>query len=121
MNAVNWFEIPVRDMNRAKGFYQSVFKVECQHLTMGDAVMEMFPWTVGDEGSSGCLIQSEGYTPSFEGSLVYFAVEDIEGTLNRVEQNGGDTLIPKMSIGEHGFIAHFKDCEGNRVALHAQQ
>jgi len=26
-----------------------------------------------------------------------------------------------MSIGEYGFIAHFQDSEGNRVALHAEK
>ncbi len=26
--------------------------------------------------------------------------------------------MPRMGIGEHGFIAHFEDTEGNRVALH---
>jgi predicted enzyme related to lactoylglutathione lyase len=24
-----------------------------------------------------------------------------------------------MAIGEYGFIAHFEDTEGNRVALHS--
>ena len=44
---------------------------------------------------------------------------DIEGTLAKVNANGGQTLMPKTSIGEYGYIAHFQDCEGNRVALHA--
>jgi predicted enzyme related to lactoylglutathione lyase len=26
--------------------------------------------------------------------------------------------MPRMSIGAHGFIAHFEDTEGNRVAVH---
>jgi predicted enzyme related to lactoylglutathione lyase len=28
-------------------------------------------------------------------------------------------LNGKQSIGAHGFVAHFEDTEGNRVALHA--
>jgi predicted enzyme related to lactoylglutathione lyase len=27
--------------------------------------------------------------------------------------------MPKTSIGENGFMAHFTDTEGNRVALHS--
>jgi len=27
----------------------------------------------------------------------------------------------KMSIGDHGFIAMFRDTEGNRVALHSPE
>jgi predicted enzyme related to lactoylglutathione lyase len=27
--------------------------------------------------------------------------------------------MPKIGIGTYGFIAHFEDSDGNRVALHA--
>jgi predicted enzyme related to lactoylglutathione lyase len=30
-------------------------------------------------------------------------------------------LRAKTSIGQHGFVGHFEDCEGNRVALHSMQ
>lgn len=56
--------------------------------------------------------------PSHDGSLVYLNVDKIDLTLEAINSTGGKTLMPKMSIGEHGFIAHFEDTEGNRVALH---
>jgi predicted enzyme related to lactoylglutathione lyase len=46
-------------------------------------------------------------------------VEDINGKLVKINAKGGKTLLPKMAIGEYGFIAHFEDSEGNRVALHS--
>jgi predicted enzyme related to lactoylglutathione lyase len=46
-------------------------------------------------------------------------VADIEGTLAKIAGAGGSTIVPKMSIGEHGFFAQFQDSEGNRVALHS--
>ena len=36
-----------------------------------------------------------------------------------VDAEGGKTFNEKMSIGEHGFVAHFEDSEGNCVALHS--
>jgi predicted enzyme related to lactoylglutathione lyase len=51
--------------------------------------------------------------------MVYFSVDDIEGTLGKIGSKGGKTLVPKMGIGEHGFIAHFEDTEGNRLGLHS--
>jgi hypothetical protein len=51
---------------------------------------------------------------------VYFSVEDIEGTLSKVNGHGGKTLQPKMGIGEHGFIGLFEDTEGNRLGLHSR-
>jgi len=118
-NAVGWFEIPVHDMKRAVSFYEHVFATPLQSMQMGPADMAMFPMNPVGPGASGCLIRTEGYTPSFDGSVVYFSVGDIEGTLKRVLSKGGATVVPKMSIGEHGFVAHFKDTEGNRVALNS--
>ena len=120
-NPVNWFEIPVAEMDRAKKFYEAVLGYKLEVHEMGPALMAWFPMEEGAEGAMGSLVQSEGYTPSQEGSMVYFSVEDIDATLSRVNENGGSTFNPKTSIGEHGFVAHFNDTEGNRVALHSNQ
>jgi predicted enzyme related to lactoylglutathione lyase len=119
-NAVNWFEIPVSDMDRAKKFYETVLGYELALNSMGPMHMAWFPMEQGGTGSTGSLIKAEGYVPSETGSVVYFSVEDIEATLAKVNENGGETVNPKTSIGEYGFVAHFKDTEGNKVALHSQ-
>lgn len=120
-NAVGWFEIPVTDLNRAKKFYEQVFGTELSLNEMGPMKMAWFPMVKEGEGAAGTLVKSEGFTPSHLGALVYFSVEDLEDTLKKIQGKGGKTLLPKTSIGEYGFIAHFEDCEGNRVALHSQQ
>jgi predicted enzyme related to lactoylglutathione lyase len=61
------------------------------------------------------------YAPSHAGALVYLTVDNMNGMLKRVHASGGKTLMPKMQIGAYGFIAHFEDSEGNRVALHAKE
>ncbi len=38
-NPVNWFEIPVKDMNRAKSFYEQVLGVELALNEMGGSEM----------------------------------------------------------------------------------
>lgn len=119
MNPIVWFEIPVGDMPRAKSFYEKVFQLEITEQPMGEAQMGMFPWEQGKDGASGALIAHKEYTPSHSGTLVYFGSEDIDGTLERVIQNGGKVLMPKFDIGEYGFCGTFEDTEGNRVALHS--
>ena len=119
MNPVNWFEIPVSDLRRAKEFYEKVFGYELSSHDMGSWKMAWFPMKKDEAGSAGTLMQSEGYTPSKKGTLVYFTVQDIDKTLDKIKKNGGKVLMPKKDIGEHGFIAHFEDCEGNKVALHS--
>ena len=119
-NPVIWFEIPANELDRAKSFYENSLGLELTNSEMGPLEMAWFPMERGATGAAGTLVKAEGYSPSHEGSVVYFNVSEIEGTLERVEQNGGRTLMPKMGIGEHGFIAHFEDSEGNRVALHSE-
>ena len=119
-NPVNWFEIPATDLDRAQSFYETVLGIEMHRQDMGDLKMAWFPMVEGGEGATGTLVQNENYTPSHAGAMVYFSVESIEDAIGRVAENGGTVLNPKSSIGEFGFVAHFEDSEGNRVALHAE-
>ena len=41
--------------------------------------------------------------------------------LAQVEKAGGKIVMPKTSTGGNGFMALFKDTEGNRVALHSMK
>ncbi len=80
--------------------------------------MGFFPMEMGAAGAAGTLILGDGYKPSHDGSLVYINVDKIDPTLKAINEAGGKTLLPRTSIGQHGFFAHFQDTEGNRVALH---
>ncbi len=117
-NPVDWFEIPVNDMAKAKTFYESALGVEITESEMGPSKMGFFPMAMGAAGAAGTLVKGDGYKPSHDGSLVYIHVDKIDSTLDAINSAGGKTLMPRMSIGENGFIAHFEDTEGNRVALH---
>jgi predicted enzyme related to lactoylglutathione lyase len=117
----NWFEIPVKDLDRAAKFYEKVFDVKLSREDMAGLKMAMFPFTQGAPGAAGSLVQAESYVPSHAGSIVYFSVEDIPETLRRINANGGKTLMPKTGIGEYGFIAQYEDTEGNRLALHSMK
>jgi len=122
INPVNWFEIPVIDLERARTFYESVFGYRLEVHDMDFVMMAWFPEMINDAyGATGSLVRGEGYVPSQGGTLVYFPVEDIELVLEKVAANGGKALLPKTDIGQYGFIAHFLDCEGNRIGLHSMK
>ena len=105
-------------MARAKTFYETILALEVTETEMGPNRMGWFPMEMGAMGSAGTLICGDGYKPSHDGLLVYIHVDSIDPTLETVNGSGGRTLMPRTSIGEHGFIAHIEDTEGNRVALH---
>jgi uncharacterized protein len=44
-------------------------------------------------------------------------VPDIEAALKAVNEAGGSTVGERMTVGEMGFAAYFKDSEGNVVGL----
>jgi uncharacterized protein len=119
MNPVDWFEIPVADMTRAKSFYEAVFGLQISLNKIGQLEMGWMPMENNVYGAAGSLVKAEGYVPSHTGTLVYFGVPDVGPVLEKIKQSGGKILLPKTSIGEYGFIAHFEDPEGNRVALHS--
>ena len=123
-NMVNWFEIPVTDMDRAKKFYDIVFDIEISVHDMNELVMWWFPFAEGKPGATGSLVKHKDfYCPSEkDGTLIYFSSEDVQIQLDKVEPAGGKILQPKKQISEgHGYMALFLDSEGNRIALHSQR
>ncbi len=121
-NSLNWFEIPVKDFERARHFYQVVFGIHMNVDNMMGMKMAFFPMEMGSGKASGALVQSDFHTPSMDGSIIYLnANPDMTDIIKRIEQEGGQILMPKTHItNEIGYMAFFKDSEGNRVALHSQ-
>lgn len=120
-NMVGWFEIPVKDMERAKAFYEKVFDVSISVHDLGGIIMGWFPDASGKKGASGSLVKHEMYKPSkTDGPLLYFTCSNLNNELSRVEAAGGEIMQSKTGIGGgHGFMALLKDTEGNRIALHS--
>ncbi|MDX2217317.1 MAG: VOC family protein [Oculatellaceae cyanobacterium bins.114] len=119
-NPVGYFEIPVNDLDRAIRFYEAVFGYDFERATVDGNEMAWFPLAEDAPGISGALAKGESYTPTTQGSLVYFSTDNIDDTLSKANSNGGKTLYPKTSIGDLGWVAEFEDSEGNRIALHSR-
>lgn len=120
-NPVNWFEIAVIDLDRAKKFYGTVFQTDFQDLDLGHAKMAMFAMDHAKTGAGGSLLLAGPAKPSGDGTTIYFSCEDCAVEAARVEENGGKIVFPKMDIGDHGFVSQFIDTEGNRIGLHSNQ
>ena len=118
-NAVNWFEIPATDIDRAVKFYSTVLNTELQQQDMMGTKMAFF--TNETEGVGGSICSGEGYTPSANGAKIYLnGGEDLAGPLSKVEAAGGKVVLPKTKItDEIGYMATFIDTEGNSVSFHS--
>ncbi|EAR01985.1 VOC family protein [Maribacter sp. HTCC2170] len=119
-NAINWFEIPATDYERAKKFYNAMLGIEIADMPMPEGQYGMFPYDNDNNGVGGGLVEMEGVKPSAEGITIYLnGGDDLSAPLGRVGAAGGKVIMPKTDIGENGFMAQFLDTEGNRVALHS--
>ncbi len=113
----NWIEIPVKDMSRAKAFYEKVLQEKLQPMEMGPVQYALFP--VEDRFNCGALAHGDGYEPATQGVTVYLdGGEDLDTRLARVAKAGGTVIMPKTFLGkEAGHIGLFLDSEGNRIGL----
>src|SRR5690606_27850504 len=124
VNSVNWFELYVRDMDRARAFYEAVFGVTLQPLKPpGDDGLEMWEFPGGQDryGANGALCRMPGVEPGPGGTVVYFATEHCGDAAERVVAAGGRILRPRMSIGPFGFVALVVDTEGHLIGRHSVQ
>lgn len=115
---IAWFEIPVRDFERAKRFYEQLLGVELREETMADARMGIFPgWS---EHAGGAIVAMPEYEPSQNGSVVYLHTNgDLQRQLDLAPSLGGAVLWPKTALPGCGFFAQIRDIEGNRVGLYS--
>ena len=123
-NALNWFEIPVSNFDRAKKFYETIFNYEMPESFMGSTRMGFFLHDMPAGKVGGAIVLNEQLlSPSENGSLIYLnAQPDLQIILSKVEAAGGIILKSKTIISEEqnlGYWALMKDTEGNRVALHS--
>lgn len=125
-NMVGWFEIYVKDMDRARKFYETVFQVQLTKMEMPEGMtdeMYSFPGDMeaANYGSPGALVKMDGYEPSGKGTIVYFSSADCAVEESRVAEAGGKVITPKTSIGAYGHMCLISDSEGNTIGIHSME
>jgi predicted enzyme related to lactoylglutathione lyase len=122
MNALNWFEIPAADFDRATRFYETTLGKALKRERVGDMELAVFPYDPSS-GVGGCLEAGAGCVPGAQGTIVYLdAAPSLEAALKRATTAGGAIALPRTALPEGmGYFAHVIDTEGNRVGLHAMR
>jgi uncharacterized protein len=113
------FEIPFDDAERAHAFYRRVFGWELAPMP-GMSYTLATTGPTGDQGPSAPGFVNGGLLPRQSPNdtpIVVIDVADIDTTLARIEELGGQTLLGRQAVGEMGWAAYFKDVEGNAMGL----
>ena len=113
-----WFDIPVTDIERAKKFYTAILGVTFLDMEHTNNRIAMFPFE--KNVVSGALVEHPDNQPSTSGTIIYLnGGKDLNIPLSKVEKSGGEIIQEKTSIKEYGYIAYFKDTEGNKIGIHS--
>ncbi len=120
MDKVVHFEIPADDVKRAEKFYEKTFgwnidpmpEMEYTIVRTAEVDEKFMPKEVGS--INGGMFKR---TDELAGVMITIAVKDIDEHLKTIEKNGGKIARKKTAVGDMGFVAYFKDTEGNIVGL----
>jgi hypothetical protein len=110
MSRVVHFEIPADDPDRASGFYQQVFGWQ---INKWDGPEPYWLITTGDNnqpGINGGLMKRRHPDQPVVNTIDVLSVDDY---VAKISQHGGEIVVPKMAVPGVGWLAYFKDTEGN--------
>lgn len=110
MNRVTHFEIPAADPEKVAKFYTDVFGWT---FTKWDGPMEYWMVTTGDAsqpGINGGLMRREDPDQPVTNVV---DVPSVDECLDKIAASGGEVVVPKMAVPGVGWIAYFKDPDGN--------
>ncbi|MFX0054371.1 MAG: VOC family protein [Promethearchaeota archaeon] len=110
MGRVVHFEIVADDAERISKFYKTVFNWKVQKW---EGPMDYWFLMTGDEKEPG-IDGAFGIRQSPDDVVVNtIDVDDVDKYVKLVEENGGEIVRPKQVIPGVGYLAYFKDTEGN--------
>jgi predicted enzyme related to lactoylglutathione lyase len=117
-SALNWFEIPVTNLDRATKFYETMLQAKLRRENFHGTEMAVI--VAEDAGVGGALILDKKRKPNGDGTLVYLnANGQLDAAIRLASESGGSVVLPKTEIGDIGAIALIRDTEGNQIGLHS--
>ena len=107
---INYVEYPARDIEASKAFFTRVF-----NWSFVDYGPDYTAFS--DEGVDGGFFRSDLSSSTENGSvLIVFYSNDLEQTLNKIEEGGGKIIKPVFSF-PGGRRFHFTDPSDNEFAV----
>jgi len=124
MNKVSHFEIPYEDQERVQKFYEEVFGWQITKFSD-----EGYYFAVTTKSDPNTMMPSESGAinggllkrdSTAKHPLLVIDVPNIDDHIKKIEDAGGELIMPKVSVGDSGFFARVADTEGNVIAIWQQ-
>jgi len=110
MPRVVHFEIDAKKPDRAIKFYEKVFSWK---IKKWEGPVEYYLITTGKESEPGIDGGLSRRTESEPSTVNTIDVPSVDKFIKKVEASGGTIIRPKMAVPGVGYMAYFKDPEGN--------
>ena len=109
MSRVVHFEVPTNDVETSKEFYANVFGWK---FTKWEGPEVYWLISTGDKATPG--IDGGFYEPQggLSGTVNTIGVGNIDETLAKLQECGGQVIVPKMEVPGVGVLAYAKDPQG---------
>ncbi len=112
-NSLVWNELATRDTAAAAAFYQAVFGWTGETDANGYTTFIM-----DGRRHAGMMELDSNWDPNTPANwTVYFAVDDLNATVAKAQQLGGNIIMPSISAGEVGTLAIIQDPQGATFAV----
>ena len=118
VGTIGWVDLTVPDAVSVRDFYSGVVGWATDPVDMGGYEdFCMIPPAGGAPAAGVCHARgsNEGLPPVW---LVYLTVADLDASVAKVEQLGGDILVPTKTMGGYGRYCVIKDPAGAVAALY---
>ncbi|BCH21738.1 hypothetical protein MesoLjLc_13550 [Mesorhizobium sp. L-8-10] len=109
-----WFEIPVRDLDRARAFYGAVLQTEIPVIEGDPNPIAIFPSE--DEKLAGHLYPGKPAGDGTGPTVHLFVAAPLESAMERVKENGGQVVSPILAVPSGSFV-YCIDPDGNSFGL----
>jgi uncharacterized protein len=116
-NAINWFEIAVKDIKQAAAFYGTVTGQALEVMAFDGRAHAVF--SPGPTCVHGALVEQAMQGPSRGGTVIYLDIADgVQKAIERASKAGGKVVQERQDLGQHGECALIEDRDGNLIGLH---
>ena len=106
-NTLVWNELQTRDVDAAEKFYDAVFGWEYAVDDTGYGAISN-----DKRVQAGMMAIQESWGPVPPNWSVYFMVEDLDASVAKAQELGGNIMVPPMAAGEMGRFAVVQDPQG---------
>jgi hypothetical protein len=120
-NVVNWFEIPVSNIEQASALYAAMLDTKLEQSVFGGVPHAVIS-NADHSCVSGALVSDPKRPPNRgNGTLIYLNAPDgVARCVARAVEAGAKVVQPLTPIDPHGTIALIEDLDGNVIGLHEQ-